>query len=117
MTEPHHAYLSLAIKDELPLERIRIFNMMTHFDIITDSDSISWERSSIIEYKTLAYFIYQRVVNPSNKPIVVNTNFGFSAIPLEGTLINQLNELVTYLKMLDKIIKIDQINKTQPNQH
>lgn len=115
MTEPHHAYLSLAIKDELPLERIRIFNMMTHFDIITDSDSISWERSTQVDHASLAYYTYLRVLNPSNKPIVVTTNFGFSTITLEGTLINQLNELVTYLKMLDRIIKIEPSNKTNPN--
>ena len=107
MEETEHAYLAVAIKDELPLERIRVFNMGDHFDIITNSNTISWERSSIVDCDSLAYYIYLRVVNPKEKAMVLNTNFGFSELPLDGTTINQLNIIVTYLKMLDKIIKIE----------
>lgn len=109
MSETEHAYIALAIKDELPLERIRVFNMVDHFDIITDSNSVSWARSSIVEYDSLAYYIYLRVVNPKEKAMVLNTNFGFSELPLDGTTINQLNIIVTYLKMLNEIIKIEQV--------
>jgi hypothetical protein len=107
MSKTEHAYISLAIKDELPLERIRVFNMGKYFDIITDSNTVTWDRSTIVEYNSLAYYIYLRVVNPEEKAMVLNTNFGFSELALDGTTINQLNIIVTYLKMLSEIIKIE----------